>query len=39
MATVTALGWQDRGLVTVRMLYLIFALLAGWIALLARSAA
>ena len=33
------LGWQDRGLVTVRMLYLIFVRLAGWIALLARSAA
>ena len=32
-------GWQHRGLVTVRMLYLIFVHLAGWMVLLARSAA
>lgn len=30
-------GWQYRGLVTVRMLYLIFVRLAGWMALLARG--
>ena len=29
------LGWQHRELVTVRMLYLIFVRLAGWMALLA----
>jgi hypothetical protein len=33
------LGWQHRELVTVRMLYLIFVRLAGWMALLARSSA
>lgn len=32
-------SWQDRGLVTVRILYLMFARLAGWIALPARSPA
>lgn len=31
-------GWQHRGLV-IKMLYLIFVRLAGWMALLARSAA
>jgi len=32
-------GWQHRGLVTVRMLYLIFVRMTGWMALVARSAA
>jgi len=31
--------WQHRRLVTVRMLYLVFVRLAGWMALLARSSA
>ena len=34
-----AAGWQDRGLVTVQMLNLMFVRLAGWMALPARSAA
>ena len=32
-----AVGWQHRGLVAVRMLYLVFVRLTGWLALLARS--
>ena len=33
------LGWHDRGLVTIRMLYLMFARLTGWMVLRTRSAA
>jgi putative transposase len=36
---VVVLRWQHRGLVTLRMLYLMFVHLASWMALLARSAA
>ena len=32
-------GWQDRRLVTVPMLYLVFIRLTGWMALLGRSSA
>jgi len=32
-------GWQHRRLVEIRMLYLMFVRLAGWMALLARSSA
>ena len=32
-------GWQHHKLVTVRILYLMFVRLTGWIALLARSSA
>jgi len=34
-----ACDWQHRGLVTVRVLYLMFVRLTSWMALLARSAA
>jgi hypothetical protein len=36
---VLVVGWQDRRLVTVRMLYLMFVRLTVWMAPLARSAA
>jgi hypothetical protein len=32
-------GWQHRGLVTLRMLYLMFVRLTGWLTLIARSSA
>jgi hypothetical protein len=32
-------GWQRRGFVTARMLYLIFVRLTGWMTLVARSTA
>jgi len=38
-ARLRSLGWQGGRVVTIRMLYLIFVRLTGWIALLARSAA
>jgi hypothetical protein len=36
---VSGLVWQDHLFVTVRMIYLVFLHLAGWVALLARSSA
>jgi len=33
------MSWQDCRLVSIRMLYLIFVRLTGWLALLARSSA